>query len=134
MAKTYNKPASDQRDALAARIRRLRADHDYGQALVAERLGVTADAYRKWEERNGPPAWAIPVLCELYNVPAWYLLTGRSVDPHAFQPDEPADQATASPPRMPPSADSRVKATAEKRKRVPASGARSQAYMRRKPE
>lgn len=59
---------------VAERIRALREKHGYSEQYVADYVGISQPAYRKYEHGGGVTAEKLLKLCELYGCSADYIL------------------------------------------------------------
>lgn len=70
------------------RLKELREEHDYKQEFLAERVGVTQNAYSQYETgKRRIPIEALIKLAKLYNVSMDYLLGLTEEETH-FRPNE----------------------------------------------
>ena len=66
-------------ESIGKRIAKLRKENRMSQEILAEKLGVSAQAVSKWEnDQSCPDISLLPVLAELLNVTTDELLTGKS--------------------------------------------------------
>lgn len=65
------------------RIRDTREDRDYTQAEIARFLGVGTTQYQRWEHGEREiPIHKLIMLCDLYKVPADYLIGMKKQYPY----------------------------------------------------
>jgi ribosome-binding protein aMBF1 (putative translation factor) len=71
------------------RVRQIREALGWKPALMAERMGVPLENWRKYENRTPLPHHLIPKFCRITGAEVWFLLTGETAGKVAH--------ATASP-------------------------------------
>jgi transcriptional regulator with XRE-family HTH domain len=84
-------------ERMGRRLKEAREAARYTQKQMADELGISPDAYAKYENRPSSvlPPYLIPRVCAILGMDAWWLLTGR------FKQDSDDDQQRVSngPPR-----------------------------------
>lgn len=60
------------------RVRQIREALGWKPILMAERMGVPLETWRKYEKRTPLPHHLIPTFCRITGVEVWYLLTGET--------------------------------------------------------